>query len=246
MLLFCNLSWISIYSSPRHPDELKEGTDEHQSWKDLYPNIGDNKVEFADVGLVVKNNNLNTHEAKYFINYFSCGYGGFLMSLSETYPDKFSLGMEIRVKVSDFVMDKIETLRKINPGQYENVACLRTNAMKYLPNYFYKAQLSKIFFLYPDPHFKKSKHKWRIINPALLAEYAYVLKKGGHIYTVTDVEDLHVWMTSHLEAHILFKRLTDEETSLDILHDKLLNSSEEAQKVERNHGQKFLSIFRRL
>lgn len=36
-------------------------------------------------------------------------------------------------------------------------------------------QLRKIFFLYPDPHFKKSKHKWRIINPNLLAEYAYVL-----------------------------------------------------------------------
>ena len=168
------------------------------------------------------------------------------MSLSETYPDKFSLGMEIRVKVSDFVMDKIETLRKIHSGKYENIACLRTNAMKYLPNYFYKAQLSKMFFLYPDPHFKKSKHKWRIINPALLAEYAYVLKKGGHIYTVTDVEDLHVWMTSHLEAHLLFRRLTDEETASDILHDKLLNSSEEAQKVERNHGQKFLSIFERI
>lgn len=32
-----------------------------------------------------------------------------------------------------------------------------------------------MFFLYPDPHFKKSKHKWRIINKTLLAEYAYVL-----------------------------------------------------------------------
>lgn len=57
MLLFCNLIGISIYSSPRHPDELKEGTDEHQSWKDLYPKIGDNKVEFADVGLVFSNYN---------------------------------------------------------------------------------------------------------------------------------------------------------------------------------------------
>lgn len=55
MLLFHNLTGILIYSSPRHPDELKEGTEEHQGWKDLYPNIGDNKVEFADVGLVVKN-----------------------------------------------------------------------------------------------------------------------------------------------------------------------------------------------
>lgn len=35
-----------------------------------------------------------------------------------------------------------------------------------------------MFFLYPDPHFKKSKHKWRIINKTLLAEYAYVLTEG--------------------------------------------------------------------
>lgn len=32
-----------------------------------------------------------------------------------------------------------------------------------------------MFFLYPDPHFKKAKHKWRIINKWLLSEYAYVL-----------------------------------------------------------------------
>jgi len=35
-----------------------------------------------------------------------------------------------------------------------------------------------MFFLYPDPHFKKAKHKWRIINTPLLAEYAYVLAEN--------------------------------------------------------------------
>lgn len=35
-----------------------------------------------------------------------------------------------------------------------------------------------MFFLFPDPHFKKTKHKWRIISPTLLAEYAYVLRVG--------------------------------------------------------------------
>ena len=60
--------------------------------------------------------------------------------------------------------------------------------MKYLPNFFRKGQLSKMFFLFPDPHFKKAKHKWRIINETLLAEYAFVLREGGRLYTVTDVE----------------------------------------------------------
>lgn len=35
-------------------------------------------------------------------------------------------------------------------------------------------QLKKVFFLFPDPHFKKSKHKWRIINETILAEYAFI------------------------------------------------------------------------
>ena len=88
------------------------------------------------------------------------------------------LGMEIRVKVSEYVKDRIKSLRILNPGSYQNVACLRSNAMKYLPCFFEKGQLTKIFFLFPDPHFKKSKHKWRIINETLLAEYAYVMQEG--------------------------------------------------------------------
>lgn len=68
-----------------------------------------------------------------------------------------------------------------------------------------------MFFLYPDPHFKKAKHKWRIISEGLLAEYAYVLSEGGLIYTVTDVEELHEWMVKHFEQHSLFKRIPDEE-----------------------------------
>ena len=50
---------------------------------------------------------------------------------------------------------------------------------------FRKGQLSKMFFLFPDPHFKKAKHKWRIINETLLAEYAYVLREGGRARAAT-------------------------------------------------------------
>lgn len=91
------------------------------------------------------------------------------------FPDTLMLGLEIRVKVSDYVKERITALRE-KDASYGNIACIRTNAMKYLPNYFRKGQLSKMFFLFPDPHFKKTKHKWRIISATLLAEYAYVLR----------------------------------------------------------------------
>uniref|UniRef100_A0A1L8DAW7 tRNA (guanine-N(7)-)-methyltransferase n=1 Tax=Nyssomyia neivai TaxID=330878 RepID=A0A1L8DAW7_9DIPT len=205
------------FDYPYHPDDMV--------WTDLYPSIEEHKVEFLDIG---------------------CGYGGFLIELGKIYPEKFSLGMEIRVKVSDYVMDKIKVLRTNNPGSYENIACIRTNAMKYLPNYFHKGQLEKLFFLYPDPHFKKAKHKWRIINPSLLTEYSYFLKSGGMIYTITDVEGLHEWMVKHLSEHPNFQRIPMEELVDDPLVEKLYETSEEGIKVSRNKGSKFVAIFKRL
>lgn len=54
----------------------------------------------------------------------------------------------------------------------------------YYDQHFIKFQLKKMFFLYPDPHFKKAKHKWRIINKWLLSEYAYVLTEHVSKYAI--------------------------------------------------------------
>lgn len=82
-------------------------------------------------------------------------------------------------QVSEYVRERIGALRVAHPGQYGNVSVMRTNAMKYLPNLFVKGQLTKMFFLFPDPHFKEKNHRRRIITHALLAEYAYCLAPGG-------------------------------------------------------------------
>lgn len=64
------------------------------------------------------------------------------------YPKSLMLGLEIRVKVSDYVNDRIQALRVQHTDQYQNVAVLRTNAMKYLPNFFHKGQVSIIEKVY--------------------------------------------------------------------------------------------------
>lgn len=70
-----------------------------------------------------------------------CGYGGLLTSVSELYPDKNILGMEIRHKVSNYVKERIVALRK--SGKCLNAAVIRTNGMKFLPNYLKKSQVCK-------------------------------------------------------------------------------------------------------
>ncbi|KAG6873241.1 hypothetical protein C0995_001260 [Termitomyces sp. Mi166 len=229
-------------ASPRHID-----------WSTHYPayaNTG-KLPEFADVG---------------------CGFGGLLIALAPLFPDTLMLanqvrgrldrhqGMEIRVQVSQYVQDRIAALR-VNAASdaaassteqtahYQNISIVRANAMKFLPNYFAKHSLTSLFFLFPDPHFKSRKHKARIISPTLLAEYAYALRPGGIVYTITDVRDLHEWMRSHLEAFPLFAYV-DEETlraeGKGPIIDAVYRSTEEGKKVERNKGDKWLACFRRI
>eukprot|EP00028_Trichosphaerium_sp_Am-I-7-wt_P005307 CAMPEP_0168514972 /NCGR_PEP_ID=MMETSP0405-20121227/4442_1 /TAXON_ID=498012 /ORGANISM="Trichosphaerium sp, Strain Am-I-7 wt" /LENGTH=158 /DNA_ID=CAMNT_0008534229 /DNA_START=227 /DNA_END=703 /DNA_ORIENTATION=- len=154
--------------------------------------------------------------------------------------------MEIRPRVVEYVADRIEKLQAKSPSEGVNLSVLQVNAMKYLPNYFVKGQLSKIFFLFPDPHFKKKVHRRRIISPTLLAEYAYALRVGGIIYTVTDVKDLFDWEYKCLNEHPLFVELTKEETDNDPVVPLVMNSSEEAKKVEKIDGEKYFTAFRRI
>ncbi|OCF39012.1 tRNA (guanine-N(7)-)-methyltransferase [Kwoniella heveanensis CBS 569] len=193
------------------------------------------KVEWADVG---------------------CGFGGLLMALAPMFPDTLMLGMEIRVSVTKYVNDRIAATRQAQsllpaestdrvPGEYQNVSVIRANSQKYMPNFFERGQLSKMFFLFPDPHFKNRKQKARIITPGLLAEYAYVLRPGGILYTVTDVKDLHEWMASHLNAHPLFDPIPTEDLKDDPILEAARTATEEGKKVERNKGDKWVACFRR-
>ncbi|KAF2461098.1 guanine-N-7 methyltransferase [Lineolata rhizophorae] len=210
----------------------------------------DKKVEIADIG---------------------CGFGGLLFALAPRFPETLLVGLEIRVSVTQFVEEKIRALRNKHapkttstsastststsepgapayaiPSVYQNVACLRANAMKFLPNYFAKGQLSKLFFCFPDPHFKARKHKARIVSATLNSEYAYVLRPGGIVYTITDVDDLHRWMVEHFEAHASFERVGEQDLEQDECVKVMMTETEEGKKVERNKGQKLVACFRRL
>lgn len=190
-----------------------------------YPQFPNKKIEFADIG---------------------CGFGGLLISLSTLFPQTLMIGMELRDKVTEYVKERILALRVSNPGNYENVSVVRTNSMKYIPNYFEKSQLTKMFFLFPDPHFKEKNHRRRVISPHLLDEYAYVLKVGGIIYTITDVEELGEWMNACLDGHPLFEPVSEDELEADPVVELLSSATEEGIKVARNEGQTFRAVYRRV
>ena len=208
--------------------------------------------------------------------------------------------MEIRTSVTEYVTEKIKALRAQQkpppaptdealpaqadtsaastlpttvPGQYNNISALRANTMKFLPNFFVRSQLRAIFLCFPDPHFKTRKHKARIVSTTLNSEYAYVLRPGGIIYTITDVKDLHEWMADHLDRHPSFERVEKQEyekgaegsngeceadgsgtngdeavsrAEMKMCVDMMMDETEEGKKVTRNGGEKYVALFRRL
>ncbi|PWY80633.1 hypothetical protein BO70DRAFT_362583 [Aspergillus heteromorphus CBS 117.55] len=145
------------------------------------------------------------------------------------------------------------------PGGYQNITAIRSNTMKFFPNFFKKQQLSKIFICFPDPHFKARKHKARIISETLNAEYAYALRPGGLLYTITDVEEYHHWILRHFrdESTVedeangagtvkeLFERVSEEELEKDDCVKVMMEATEEGKKVTRNKGNKYVAVFRR-
>ncbi|KAL3464755.1 putative methyltransferase-domain-containing protein [Aspergillus heterothallicus] len=242
-----------------------------------------------------------------------CGFGGLLVGLAPVLPDTLMVGMEIRVKVAEYLTNRIHALRHqqqrlqqtstltpsssspapalepvslpidpsetpseatpetafpktLIPGGYNNITALRANTMKFFPNFFRRAQLSKIFICFPDPHFKARKHKARIVSETLNAEYAYALRPGGLLYTITDVEEYHYWILRHfglqneegnngdvvdedtaVEGGVkdLFERLTQEELDRDDCVKVMMDSTEEGKKVSRNKGNKYVAVFKR-
>ncbi|CAG8434728.1 2224_t:CDS:2 [Funneliformis mosseae] len=215
--------------SPAHMDwsrhypeffTLKNDNNDQVSSTQQNPPSIQKKVEFADLG---------------------CGYGGLLVALSTVFPDTLMLGMEIRVKVEEYVRERINALRAQNSGQYQNISIIRMNAMKFLPNFFEKGQIR---ILKPESIRLGSSREFNVNQ--LLSEYAYVLRVGGIIYTITDVKDLHEWMVKHLEEHPLFERISEDEVETDPVVPHVRTATEEGKKVERNNGDKFLACYKRI
>jgi len=196
-----------------------------------------------------------------------------LLELASLFPDTLMLGLEIRPKVVEYVQRRVVALRHeartavgraaegsagtsaastghcttaaCTPApDYENVWAVHNNAQRFMPNFFRKGQLSKLFFCFADPHFKRKNHRKRIVSTALLAEYAYVMRPGGLAYVITDVADLMSWIVEHFSASVLFERLPREALRADPAVPALIRT-DEGLKVQRNNGNMFIAVFRK-
>lgn len=247
----CNPLSDALFAYPLSPD--------HVNWAEHYPsmfseagvapghlvvNTSDHPVEYPEVAVSDAFNGKSGISPS--ILDIGCGFGGLLMHLAELFPEKLSLGMEIREQVSNYVGERIKASRLSKPASCENVSIIRTNSMKYLVNYIRKGQCDTLFFCFPDPHFKQSNKRRRILNDSLMTIYAYCLKPGGILYFISDVKDLYDWMEGCCDrAAQLFERIPQDELDQDSVITAMVCGTEEGMKVKRNGQPVYYAAYRR-
>ena len=183
----------------------------------------------------------NKNEAPSMLD-IGCGWGGLVRTVSELYPQYNVLGMEIRDTAVEYGHQEINKDRE--KGKTWNGWVIECNCMKYLTNYIQKGQLLKIFITFPDPHFKNSMKRRRIINEHFAAEYVYCLKPGeGMLYTASDVKELFEWNTNCLDKQTLLERLPSDYSDDCVV--AVMTKTEEAKKVEREKRDKWCAVYKR-
>lgn len=128
-----------------------------------------------------------------------------------------------------------------DPTIFQNIRVFKTNAMLFFPHFFDKSSLEKIFILFPDPHFKKKKHRVRMVTRATIPFFHYSLKDEGRIYLSTDVKDLYYQMLEDLTP--FFKKISEEDSSNDPLYEMIGKETDESKRAGARVSHVYRAIF---
>ena len=129
-----------------------------------------------------------------------CGKGEYSVALSEKYPDKNFIGVDI--KGARFWRGAKTALEH----ELQNVAFLRTQ-IELIDQCFEKNEVSEIWITFPDPQIKYKRTKHRLVTKPFLEKYQSILSADGVVHLKTDSEFLHGYLLGLLhegEHEILF------------------------------------------
>jgi len=116
----------------------------------------------------------------------ACGKADYILKLSEEYPDKNFIGIDIKG-------DRIwKGAKKALEKGRDNVRFLRI-FIDHLDEYFATSEISEMWITFPDPYPRKSNVSKRLTSPKFLNIYSRVLKPGGYIHLKTDSDLLFTY-----------------------------------------------------
>lgn len=112
-----------------------------------------------------------------------CGKGAFINGLSEQYPDKRLLAVEL---VPDVLMMAME---KADREERKNICFLNANAEN-IADIIPQGSVSRLYLNFSDPWPKKRNAKRRLTSPLFLEKYKKILAPKGKIFFKTDNKGL--------------------------------------------------------
>ncbi len=125
-----------------------------------------------------------------------CGKGEYSVGLSQFYPDKNFIGIDI--KGARFWRGAKTALEE----NLNNVAFVRTQ-IELIESIFAENEVDEIWITFPDPQIKYKRTKHRLTNTEFLQKYKRILKPGGVVNLKTDSEFMHGYTLGllHGEGH---------------------------------------------
>jgi tRNA (guanine-N7-)-methyltransferase len=122
-----------------------------------------------------------------------CGKGEYTLGLSERYPDKNFIGIDIKgARIWRGAKTASEQNRK-------NVAFVRMQ-IELIERAFAAEEVAEIWITFPDPQIKFKRTKHRMTNPVFLDRYKNILNKNGLIHLKTDSEFMHGYTIGLLQG----------------------------------------------
>ena len=133
------------------------------------------------------------------------GFGGgeHMVAQAARRPEALVLGAE------PFLNGAASALRHIEAASVDNVR-LHIGDVRELIAALPDASLDRVFILFPDPWPKARHHKRRLIQAALIADFARLLKPGGRVRFATDWADYGAWTLERFLQTSAFRWIAEE------------------------------------
>ena len=112
----------------------------------------------------------------------ACGRGEYTIGLSQVYPDKNFIGVDIK---GERMMMGLKKRKEEWNTDNKNIAFLRT-IIHHLDRFFVPWEVDEIWIIHPDPRSKGHDERRRITSPRFLTMYENILKLGWFLRLKTD------------------------------------------------------------
>jgi tRNA (guanine-N7-)-methyltransferase len=145
----------------------------------------------------------------------ACGKGEYSIGLANLYPDKNTIGVDLkgnRIWVG---------AKKAIESNLSNVGFIRSQ-IGMVDAYFEKDEVAEIWLPFPDPQLRISKAKKRLTHPIFLRKYKQIMGSGGYINLKTDSPTLYAFTKLVIKTYGLSILIDSDDITRDLPTNKEL------------------------